>query len=221
MSCIQPAIFKSTPVDRMSSLEIMERFRNEHRLLLAMTHLITGNLRNAENTVSKARELMTHSVIPFMTPGQLTKWIRWVTIKAAVADNLDEIKFYEPTYCKRSCTHADHLLQGNLKLQQFHDFLLHLQPATVITELDPLARAVAVLRGTSRVSILDCALPLKLSVDTVLAANCRAMTWIAEKRNEAEGEQVPPQKTVRTIHGHNYAPVRKWRKTLVQLHVDN
>jgi hypothetical protein len=98
---------------------------------------------------------------------------------------------------------------------------VHLNPAMVIVELDPLARAVAVLRTTSRASILDCALPLKLSVDTVLAANCRAMTWIAEKQNEAEREQAPPRKTVRTIHGHNYAPVRKWRNTAVQLHVEN
>jgi hypothetical protein len=31
-------------------------------------------------------------------------------------------------------------------------------------------------------SMLDCILRLRLSFDTVLAANCSAMIWIAEKR---------------------------------------
>ena len=39
------------------------------------------------------------------------------------------------------------------------------------------------LRTTSRASILDCTTPLKLSADTVLAANCRAVSWIAERRS--------------------------------------
>jgi len=221
MSCICPAHLKTAAVNRVSSLETLERFRNEHEVLVALAHLITGNLRNAENAVSKARELMTNSASPFASPEQLTKWVRWETIKAAVADSLDELRSYEPRYFNRTCMHAEHLLHGNSKLQQFHDFLVHLNPAMVIVELDPLARAVAVLRTTSRASILDCALPLKLSVDTVLAANCRAMSWIAQKRFEAEREELPPRKTVRRIHGHNYAPVQKWRKTVAQLHIDN
>jgi len=221
MSCNHPANLKTAAVNRVSSLETLERFRNEHEVLVAFAFLITGNTRNAEVAVSKARELMTNWAIPFAPPEQLTKWVKWVTIKAAVADNLDEIKSCEPRYFNRTCMHAEHLLHGNSKLQQFHDFLVHLNPAMVIAELDPLARAVAVLRTTSRASILDCALPLKLSVDTVLAANCRAMSWIAQKRNEAEREQVPPRKIVRRIHGHNYAPAQKWQNTIVQLHIEN
>ena len=41
---------------------------------------------------------------------------------------------------------------------------------------------LVVLRTTGRASTLDCILQLRLSFDTVLAANCRAMTWFAEKR---------------------------------------
>jgi hypothetical protein len=221
MSSIHPENLKAAAVNRVSSLATLERFRNEHEVLVALAFLITGSTRNAEGAVSKARELMTNWAIPFTAPEQLTKWVRWVTIKAAVADSLGEIRSYEPRYFNRTCMHAEHLLHGNSKLQQFHDFLVHLNPAMVIGELDPLARAVAMLRTTSRVSILDCALSLKLSVDTVLAVNCRAMSWIAQKRNEAEREQVPPRKTVRKIHGHNYAPVQQWRNTVAQLHVDN
>jgi|SRR5215470_437316 len=207
MSCIHRAdLRRAEVVDRVSSLEILERFRDQHKVLLALALIIRGNIRDAEGAVSKARELMANWVIPFAPPGQLTKWIMWVTIKTAVADSLDDIRCYEPRYLNRTCMHTEHLLHGNSKLQQFHDFLLHLNPMIVIAELDPLARAVAVLRTISRASILDCTLPLKLSADTVLAANCRAMSWIAQKRNEADGEQVPRQ-TARRNHGHNYARV--------------
>jgi hypothetical protein len=147
MSCIHPANLNRAAVNRVSSLEILARFRDEHEVLLALALLITGNIRNAEGAVSKARELMTTWLIPTASPEQLTKWVRWVTIKAAVAGNLDEIRYYEPRYLNRTCIHAEHLLHGNSKLQQFHDFLLHLNPTIVIAELDPLARAVAVLRG--------------------------------------------------------------------------
>jgi hypothetical protein len=210
MSCLHPANLKLATLDRVSSLEILERFRDEHEVLLALTLLITGNIRNAEGAVCRSRQLMTNWVIPFAPPEQLTKWVRWVTIKAAVGDSLDEIRYYEARYLNRTCMHAEHLLNGNSKLQQFHDFLLHLNPAIVIAELDPLARAVAVLRTTSRASFLDCTLPLKLSADTVLAANCRAMSWIAKKRNDADGEQAPRDKARRN-HGHNYVPVHNWR----------
>jgi hypothetical protein len=210
MSFIHPPNLKRATVGRMSSLEVLEWFRDEHEVLLALALLITGTTRNAEAAVSKARELMTNSATPFAPSEQLTKWARWLTIKAAVTDSLDEIRYYEPRYLNRTCMHAEHLLHGNSKLQQFHDVLLQLNPAIVIAELDPLARAVAVLRTTSRVSFLDCTLPLKLSADTVLAANCRAMSWIAKKRNEGDGEQAPRRRAHRN-HGHNYAPVHNWR----------
>lgn len=210
MSCIHPANLKRAAVRHVSSLEILEWFRDEHEVLLALALLISGNIRNAEGAVSKARELMTNWVIPFAPPEQLTKWVRWVTIKAAVADSLDEIRHYEPMYMNRTCMHTEHLLNGNSKLQQFHDLLLHLNPAIVIAELDPLARAVAVLRTTSRASFLDCTLPLKLSADTVLAANCQAMSWIAKKWNGVDGEQARRQRARRN-HEHNYAPAQNWR----------
>jgi len=95
-----------------------------------------------------------------------------------------------------NCTHSEHLLNGNhSKLRQFRNLLLHIDPEIVIGELDPLARAVAILRTTGRASILDCILQLRLSLDTVLAANCRAMTWFAEKRTGlSEKAPTPGQK---------------------------
>jgi len=91
MSCIHPADLRSAEVNRVSSLEILERFRDQHKVLLALALIIRGNIRDAEGAVCKARELMTNWVIPFVPPEQLTKWVRWVTIKAAVADSLHDI----------------------------------------------------------------------------------------------------------------------------------
>ena len=106
-----------------------------------------------------------------------------MTIEAAITSSLHEIARCESRYMYLNCTHSEHLLNGNdSKLRQFCNLLLHIDPEIVIGELDPLARAVAILRTTGRASVLDCILQLRLSLDTVLAANCRAMTWFAEKR---------------------------------------
>ena len=104
---------------------------------MAIALLITGKIRDAEGAFSKAHELMTNCMIPLASREQLAKWLRWVTIKAAVASSLDEIRSYEPRYLNRTCVHAEHLLYGNSRLQQFHGFLLPLNPLIVIGELDP------------------------------------------------------------------------------------
>jgi hypothetical protein len=106
-----------------------------------------------------------------------------MTIEAAITSSLHEIARCEPRYMYLNCTHSEHLLNVNdSKLRHFCNLLLRIDPEIVIRELDPRAGAVAVLRTTGRASILDCILQLRLSLDTVLAANCSAMTWFAEKR---------------------------------------
>ncbi len=54
-------------------------------------------------------------------------------------------------------------------------------PRNCIAELDPLCRAVLVLRVAIRSSIQDCALRLNVSRAAVLAANCHAMTWLHDR----------------------------------------
>jgi hypothetical protein len=50
----------------------------------------------------------------------------------------------------------------------------------VIAELDPLCRAVLVLRVAIRSSVQDCVIRLNVSRAVVLAADCRAMTWLRD-----------------------------------------
>jgi hypothetical protein len=85
------------------------------------------------------------------------------------------------------------------KLRQSRDLLLHIDPEVVIRELDPLARAVAILRTIGRASILDCILRLRLSLETVLAANCRAMAWFAEKRTALSDKAPTPEQKLENL----------------------
>jgi hypothetical protein len=48
----------------------------------------------------------------------------------------------------------------------------------MIAELDPLCRAILVLRIAIGSSIQDCSLRLNVSRAAVLASNCLAMTWL-------------------------------------------
>lgn len=171
---------------RASSSEILDQFEHERETLSRLAFVIMGDKGAADLSVSEARELAMNGTNPFPFRDQLTEWVKWVTIKTVIKNSLDEIARCGPRYGYQNCAHTEHLLNGNgSKLQEFRNFLLQIDPELIIAELDPLARAVAILRVTERASILDCILRLKLSLDAVLAANCRTMTWFAERQTVA------------------------------------
>ena len=68
------------------------------------------------------------------------------------------------------------------------DLILGTDAQTLIAELDPLCRAVLVLRVAIRSSIQDCALRLNVPRSAVLGANCRAMTWLHDDHGTAVEE---------------------------------
>ena len=172
----------------------MPRVEDEYETLSRLSFVITGDIGTAERSVSEARELVTNGAHPFPFREQLTEWVKWVTIKAAITNSLHEIARCELRYVNQNCVHPEHLFNSNgSKLRGFRNFLLRIDPEIVIGELDPLARAVAILRTTARASILDSILRLKLSLDTVLAANCRAVTWFEEKRTGLSDKAPTPE----------------------------
>lgn len=194
MSCIRSPKKRKAEATRVSTFEILARFEVEHETFSRLAFVITGDMGAAERSVSEARELVTNGAHPFPFREQLTEWVKWVTIKAAITNSLHEIARCELRYVNQNCMHSEHLLNGNnSKLREFRNFLLQIDPEIVIGELDPLARAVAILRTTARASILDCILRLKLSLDTVLAVNCRAMTWFEEKRTGLSDKAPTPE----------------------------
>jgi hypothetical protein len=183
MLCTRSTEKRKVEAKRVSTFEIRSRFEGEHEILWRLAFLITGDLRAAERSVSKAHELVTNVMHPLPFPEQLKEWVKSVTITVAITNSLHEIARCESLYVNQNCMHSEHLLNvTDSKLREFRNFLLQIDPKIVIAELDPLARTVTILRTTAGASILDCILRLKLSLDTVLAANCRAMTWFEEKQ---------------------------------------
>ncbi len=183
MSCIRSPKNRKAEAKRVATFEIRARFRDEHETLSRLEFVITGDIGAAERSVSKAHELITNGVHPLPIRQQLKEWVKFVTITAAITNSLYEIARCESRYVNQDCMHSEHFLNGSdSKLREFRNFVLQTDPEIIIAELDPLARAIAIMRTTARASILDCILRLKLSLDTVLAANCRAMTWFEEKR---------------------------------------
>jgi len=164
--------------NRASETEILACFRDESDLLFRLAWFITGDEASAAQSVIAGRETALHR------PGPVREWLRewakWVTIKAAVSMNREAICQCEPAYNHVHCTHPDHLLSQSVLSSRRRDLLSHINPRIIFSELDPLARAILILRTAVNASIFDCVLRLNVSHDAVLAANCWAMTWLSE-----------------------------------------
>lgn len=82
--------------------------------------LITGDIEAADQSIRNAQEIATHNARPLTLRGQLTEWVKWVTIKSAIACSRHEIAPCAPNYFNQSCTHSEHLLNSSdSKLQEF------------------------------------------------------------------------------------------------------
>jgi hypothetical protein len=89
------------------------------------------------------------------------------------------IRVCEATYKDRRCPHVEHLCQFDDERRAASlALILQMDTQTIIAELDPLCRAILVLRIAIRSSIQDCSLRLNVSRAAVLAANCHLMTWL-------------------------------------------
>lgn len=166
-----------------SAAEILACFEQEKAHFLRLALIIAGNAESARQAFLMAREAALQGRNPISQ--QLVHWCKWLTIKAAISRSYDAISSCEPNYSNRQCTHPEHLVQTNdSKLQKHHNFLFRVDPRVVVTSLDVLTRAVLILRTSARASILDCTQRLDLSPNTVLAANCRAMSWLRDMQQK-------------------------------------
>jgi hypothetical protein len=163
---------------RMPSAEILAYFEKERKVLLRLALVITGDAGRARHCFMKARDMALQAPNPFCE--RFTEWRKVLIIEAALSSSYDAICSCGPDYANLQCIHLEHLVQtADSKLEKYHNFLFRIDPSIIIASLDTLSRAVLILRTTARVSILDCTRRLELSPDTILAANCRAMSWIA------------------------------------------
>ncbi len=186
--------------DQASVPEVLACFRDERDLMFRLALLITGDAATAEQCVVNACETTVQGRSPFRD--WLTEWAKSATITSAITKTANAIRGCEPAYANLRCTHGEHFSYGN-DAEQRMSIVLGIDASAIIAELDPLARAVLVLRTAIRTSIQDCALRLNVSRSAVLAANCRAMTWLHEtQRQRASDEQAAVRTGTQSIREH-------------------
>jgi DNA-directed RNA polymerase specialized sigma24 family protein len=168
-----------------SPAEIVACFQDQRNVLGRLAFLITGEQATAKQAVVQAREMTLQRNNPFRE--WLFEWAKAATITRAISHGTEAIRICEANYTDRRCAHVEHLSQADAEERAASlDLILGTDAQTLIAELDPLCRAVLVLRVAIRSSIQDCALRLNVSRAAVLGANCHAMTWLTDRVMSAE-----------------------------------
>jgi len=161
--------------------EVVACFHDQQLALSRLAFLITGDEAAANQSVVDAREITLHGSAPFRD--WLLEWAKIVTITSAISRQADAIRGCEAAYKDQSCTDLEDLWQLEAEERATNlNLILQTDLRKVIAELDPLCRAVLVLRTAIRSSIQDCVLRLNVSRAAVLAANRRAVTWLSDLR---------------------------------------
>jgi len=170
----------TAPVDarnHASPAEVVACFQDQGSVLSRLAFLITGDRATADQAVVEACEITLQGNSPFRN--WLFEWAKAATIASAISHGTEAIRVREAAYKDQRCLHVEHLSQGDAEERAASlDLILATDAQTLLTELDPLCRAVLVLRLAIRSSIQDCALRLNVSRAAVLAANCHALTWL-------------------------------------------
>jgi DNA-directed RNA polymerase specialized sigma24 family protein len=168
------------PVDarnHASPAEVVACFQDQRNVLGRLAFLITGDHVTADQAVVQACEITLQGNSPFRD--WLFEWAKAATITSAISHGTKAIRTCEAAHNNRRCPHVEHLSQGDAEERAASlDLILGANTQTLLTELDPLCRAVLVLRVAIRSSIQDCALRLNVSRAAVLGANCHAMTCL-------------------------------------------
>ena len=160
-----------------SAAEIVACFRDQRNLLHGLAFLITADRATAEQAVARACDITLQGNSPFRN--WLLEWAKAVTISTAISLEGDTIRSCEAMYKDRHCPHVEHLCQFDDERRESKLALLfQVDAQKIFTELDPLCRAILVLRLAIRSSIQDCSLRLNVSRAVVLVANCHVMTWL-------------------------------------------
>ena len=160
-----------------SPAEIAACFQDQRRLLRKLAFLVTGDEASADQAIDAACEITLRGNTPFRD--WILEWAKAITITAATSLKADAIRACEALYKDRRCPHVEHLchLDDEQRATSLA-LILQMDAQNIIAELDPLCRAILVLRIAIRSSVPDCSLRLNVSRSTAAAANCVAMTWL-------------------------------------------
>src|SRR5208283_3294938 len=145
---------------------------NAEDILFRLAFLITGDQAQAEDSIIRAYELAEQGEMPFRE--RQFECANCATVRSAIQSRLADIReckdLYESSDCKQPKRRPQVIRP---ELQATTESILHLDPEMVITELDPLARAILVLRGVLRASVRDCSIQFNMSSKSVLAVQGR------------------------------------------------
>jgi DNA-directed RNA polymerase specialized sigma24 family protein len=163
-----------------SPAEVVACFQDQRNVLGRLAFLITGDQATADQAVVQACEITLQGNSPFRD--WLLEWAKAATIASAISHGTEVIRVCEAAYKDQRCPHVEHLSPGDAEERAASlDLILGADPQQLIAELDPLCRAVLVLRVAIRSSIQDCSLRLNVPRAAVLAANCHVLTWLHER----------------------------------------
>jgi len=160
-----------------SAAEIVACFRDERGMLTKLAFLITEDQASADQSVDSACAVTLHGNSPFCD--WLLEWAKAATITNAITQKLSALRNCEAAYQTNCCNHVEHSWQCDADEREASlNLIVKADPRKLIAELDPLCRAILVLRLAIRSSIQDCVLRLNVPRAAVLAANCQAMAWL-------------------------------------------
>ena len=201
MSWFQVNVKAAEDRNHASVAEVVGCFNDERPILSRLALLITGDQPTAEQSVVDACEMTVKGHSPFRD--WLLEWAKAATITSAISKCAEAIRHCEAAYKEQRCSHAEHTSQWDPEERAAGlNLILEADARKVIAELDPLSRAVLVLRLGIRSSIQDCVLRLNVARADVLAANCRSMTWL----RGLQLQSVPAEQSASSANGrHNEA----------------
>jgi len=154
-----------------SEAEFEGEFDSQAVSLQWLAEVITGDAQVARQCVTDARTLSSKNSQVFRD--WLSHWARTATVRKAIDAVRAELAAASLTY-QASVEHGAHepLATEDMRLLQTLD------ATQIAAALDPLARATLVLRGIQRATLQECALTFGVSRVVVLAAMCKAVTWV-------------------------------------------
>lgn len=165
----------SKKVPTASPEELVATLVTEHDHLYWISWVITGDPTLAKKCLVDASRLSINRTGVFRD--WLATWSRYATARIAISSIRDDIAVAVSRYESMSCGHANHDLLSRPEIESIRQ----LDPALLVADLDPVSRAILVLRGCQGVSIADCALLLQISPKCVIGAYCTALRWVSQR----------------------------------------
>jgi len=149
-----------------SGSELQAVFAAEYEDLYWRALVITGEPQLARQSVVNAGQLASSNTGVFRD--WLVRWARSTIARVAAESVREQIIAVAGKYVNWTCSHSDHLLFSAEQVAS----LRRVDALQCVADLNPLERAVLVLRGIQRASIPECALLLTVSNRCVIGAYC-------------------------------------------------